>query len=185
VTVPLILLAIPSVYAGWAYVEPMLIETYFGNSIVVRPEHPAIWSLKAEWHGVDAFVRHGVLSLPFWLAVAGIASAWYCYLVNPALPERLKRALGPIYTLLDNKYYFDRFNDWFFAGGARVLGGFLSDVGDRAIIDGFFVNGAARVVGWTAALVRHVQSGYVYHYAFTMIVGVFAGLFALLNWWPR
>ena len=185
VTVPLILLAIPSVYAGWAYVEPMLIETYFGNSIVVRPEHPAIWTLKAEWHGVDAFVRHGVLSLPFWLAVAGIASAWYCYLVNPALPERLKRALGPIYTLLDNKYYFDRFNDWFFAGGARVLGGFLSDVGDRAIIDGFFVNGAARVVGWTAALVRHVQSGYVYHYAFTMIVGVFAGLFALLNWWPR
>ena len=185
VTVPLILLAIPSVYAGWAYVEPMLIETYFGNSIVVRPEHPAIWSLKAEWHGVDAFVRHGVLSLPFWLAVAGIASAWYCYLVNPALPERLKRALGPIYTLLDNKYYFDRFNDWFFAGGARVLGGFLSDVGDRAIIDGFFVNGAARVVGWTAALVRHVQSGYVYHYAFTMIVGVFVGLFALLNWWPR
>ena len=185
VTVPLILLAIPSVYAGWAYVEPMLIETYFGNSIVVRTEHPAIWTLKAEWHGVDAFVRHGVLSLPFWLAVAGIVSAWYCYLVNPALPDKLKRAAGPIYTLLDNKYYFDRFNDWFFAGGARVLGGFLSDVGDRAIIDGFFVNGAARVVGWTAALVRHVQSGYVYHYAFTMIVGVFVGLFALLNWWPR
>jgi NADH-quinone oxidoreductase subunit L len=185
VTVPLILLAIPSVYAGWAYVEPMLIETYFGNSIVVRPEHPAIWNLKAEWHGVDAFVRHGVLSLPFWLAVAGIASAWYCYLVNPGLPEKLKRAAGPIYTLLDNKYYFDRFNDWFFAGGARVLGSFLSNVGDRAIIDGFFVNGAARVVGWTAALVRHVQSGYVYHYAFTMIVGVFVGLFALLNWWPR
>ncbi len=100
-----------------------------------------------------------MLSLPFWLAVAGIASAWYCYIANPALPERLKRAAGPIYTLLDNKYYFDRFNDWFFAGGFRALGRFLSNVGDRSIIDGFFVNGAARVVGWTAALVRHVQSG--------------------------
>jgi NADH-quinone oxidoreductase subunit L len=181
VTVPLVLLAIPSVLAGWLFVEPMLIADYFGGSIVVRPEHPAIWEFKAEWHGLAAFTEHGVLSLPFWLAVAGIAAAWYCYLVNPALPEKLKRSAGAIYTLLDNKYYFDRFNDWFFAGGARVLGGFLSRVGDRTIIDGFFVNGAARVVGWTAALMRHIQSGYVYHYAFTMIVGVFA----LLTWWTR
>jgi len=181
VTVPLVLLAIPSVLAGWMFVEPMLVGDYFGGSIVMRPEHPAIWELKAEWHGIGAFVEHGVLSLPFWLALAGIAAAWYCYLVNPALPERLKRAAGPIYTLLDNKYYFDRFNDWFFAGGFRALGGFLSTVGDRAIIDGFFVNGTARVVGWAAALLRHLQSGYVYHYAFTMIVGVFA----LLTWWTR
>jgi len=181
VTVPLVLLAIPSVYAGWAYVEPMLIGTYFGTSIVVRPEHPAMWELHAEWHGVGAFLRHGVLSLPFWLALGGIASAAYCYLINPGLPDKLKRAAGPLYTLLDNKYYFDRFNDWFFAGGARSLGALLSNVGDRTIIDGFFVNGAARVVGWTAALMRHVQSGYVYHYAFTMIVG----LFALLTWWTR
>ena len=113
--------------------------------------------------------------------MAGIVSAWYCYLVNPALPEKLKRAAGPIYTLLDQKYYFDRFNDWFFAGGARAMGSFLSTVGDRTIIDGFFVNGTARLVGWTASLVRHVQSGYVYHYAFTMILGVFA----LLTWWTR
>ena len=181
VTVPLILLAIPSVYAGWAYIEPMLIGNYFGDSLVVLPGHPAIASLKEEWHGIGSFIEHGALSLPFWLAMAGIGAAWYCYIVNPALPEKLKRAAGPLYTLLDNKYYFDRFNDWFFAGGARVLGGFLSNVGDRSIIDGVFVNGAARVVGWTAALVRHVQSGYVYHYAFTMIVGVFA----LLTWWTR
>jgi len=179
VTVPLILLAIPSVYAGWAYIEPMLFGTYFGGSIVVREEHAVLWELKNEWHGVAAFVEHGVMSLPFWLALAGIAAAWYCYLVNPALPERLKKAAGPVYTLLDNKYYFDRFNDWFFAGGARRMGGFLSSVGDRAIIDGFFVNGAARAIGWTSALMRHIQSGYVYHYAFTMIIG----LFALLSWW--
>jgi len=121
----------------------------------------------------------------FWVAqavaVAGIVSAWYCYIVNPALPSMLKRAAGPIYTLLDQKYYFDRFNDWFFAGGARAMGHFLSTVGDRSIIDGFFVNGTARLIGWTASLVRHVQSGYVYHYAFTMILGVFA----LLTWYTR
>jgi NADH-quinone oxidoreductase subunit L len=181
VTVPLILLAIPSIYAGWAYIEPMVIGTYFGDSIAVRPEHAAMSTLREEWHGIGAFIRHGLLSLPFWLAIAGIVAAWYCYIVNPALPERLKRAVGPIYTLLDQKYYFDRFNDWFFAGGARAMGFFLSTVGDRAIIDGFFVNGTARVIGWTAALVRHVQSGYVYHYAFTMILGVFA----LLTWWTR
>jgi NADH-quinone oxidoreductase subunit L len=179
VTVPLILLAIPSVYAGWAYVEPMLVGDYFGGSIVVRPEHRAMWEFKAEWHGIAAFIQHGVLSLPFWLALAGIVSAWYLYLVNPGLPARMAKALGPVYRLLQNHYYFDRFNAWFFAGGARVLGAFLSNVGDRSIIDGFFVNGAARVVGWTAALVRQVQSGYVYHYAFTMILGVFA----LLMWW--
>jgi NADH-quinone oxidoreductase subunit L len=166
------------VLAGWMLVEPMLIGSYFGSSIVVRPEHPAMWDFKAEWHGVAAFVEHGVLSLPFWLALAGVGAAWYCYLVNPALPERLKRMAGPVYTLLDNKYYFDRFNDWFFAGGARGLGTFLSNVGDARIIDGFFVNGAARVVGWASALLRHIQTGYVYHYAFTMIVG----LFALLTW---
>ena len=179
VTVPLILLAIPSLYAGWAYVEPMLIGEFFGDSIVIRPEHPALWELKAEWHGVGAFVRHGVASLPFWLALAGIAAAVYCYLVNPALPERIRRAAGGIYTLLDNKYYFDRFNDWFFAGGFRRIGRFLSDVGDRSIIDGFFVNGSARLVALGAALMRYLQSGYVYHYAFGMIVG----LFALLYWW--
>jgi NADH-quinone oxidoreductase subunit L len=146
---------------------------------VVQPGHPAIGEFKAEWHGIAAFIEHGVLSLPFWLAIAGAVAAWYCYLVNPALPERLKRMAGPVYALLDNKYYFDRFNDWFFAGGARGLGTFLSNVGDRTIIDGFFVNGAARVVGWMSALLRHMQTGYVYHYAFTMIIG----LFALLTWW--
>jgi NADH-quinone oxidoreductase subunit L len=181
VTVPLILLAIPSVYAGWAYIEPMLFGNYFRDAIVVRPEHPALWKLKDEWHGVAAFVQHGVLSLPFWLALAGIAAAAYCYLVNPALPERLRRLAGPLYTVLDHKYYFDRFNDWFFAGGARRLGGILSTVGDRTLIDGFFVNGSARVVGWASSLLRHLQSGFVYHYAFAMIVGVFA----LLAWFNR
>jgi NADH-quinone oxidoreductase subunit L len=179
VTVPLILLAIPSVFAGWQYIQPMLFGDYFGAAIAVGEQHAALAEMKEEWHGVGSFIQHGLLGLPFWLAVAGIVSAWYCYLVNPALPERLKKAAGALYTLLDNKYYFDRFNDWFFAGGARRVGNFLSNVGDRTIIDGFFVNGAARTVALASALLRHVQSGYVYHYAFTMIVG----LFALLSWW--
>jgi NADH-quinone oxidoreductase subunit L len=181
VTVPLILLAIPSIYAGWAYIEPMLFGGYFGSSIVVLPDHDVIGKLKEEWPGAVTFMLHALTAAPFWLAVAGIAAAWYCYLVNPALPERIRRLAGPIYTLLDNKYYFDRFNEIVFGAGARRLGAFLSDVGDRTIIDGFFVNGTARVVGWASGLLRQIQSGYVYHYAFTMIVGVFA----LLAWFNR
>jgi NADH-quinone oxidoreductase subunit L len=181
VTVPLILLAIPSIYTGWAYIEPMLFGGYFREAVVVAPAHDVIGKLKAEWQGAAAFVLHGLTSRVFWLALAGIVAAWYCYLVNPALPGRLQKLAGPIYTLLDNKYYFDRFNEVVFGAGARKLGAFLSSVGDRAIIDGFFVNGTARVVGWASSVLRHIQSGYVYHYAFTMIVGVFA----LLAWFNR
>jgi NADH-quinone oxidoreductase subunit L len=179
VTVPLIALAIPSVLIGAIGIEPMLVGSYWGESIVVGANHPGMATFRGEWHGIAAFVQHGVTTLPFWLALAGIVATWYLYLVRPELPERLRRAAGPLYTLLDNKYYFDRFNDWFFAGGARALGAFMSNVGELKVIDGFFVNGAARLVGWTSALLRHLQTGYVYHYAFTMIIG----LFALLTWW--
>ena len=179
VTVPLILLAIPSVYAGFVYIEPMLFGGYFGDSIVVAESHTAVAELKEEWHGVVPFILHGLASLPFLLAIAGIVAAWYCYLANPAVPARLRKSAGALYTLLDNKYYVDRFNDWFFAGGFRRIGSFLSNVGDKSIIDGFFVNGTAKTIALAAALLRHMQSGFVYHYAFTMIVG----LFALLSWW--
>ncbi len=178
VTVPLVLLAIPSVYTGWVYIEPMLLGGYFGNSIVVGPEHRALLEFKDEWHGVAAFILHGAYALPLWLALAGIASAWYLYLVNPALPARIAAALGPLYTVLTNNYYFDRFNEWFFAGGARRVGTLFSEVGDGKVIEGI-VNGSARFVGWSAGLLRQLQSGYVYQYAFTMIIG----LFALLTWW--
>ena len=177
VTVPLIALAIPSVVAGWIGIEPLLFGNFFGNSIVVLKQHAVLAELHEEWRGVGAFIVHGLRSLPFWLAVAGIVTAWYLYLVKPALPARIKTALGPIYTLLDNKYYFDKFNDWFFAGGARGMGGILSNVGDRVIIDGI-INGSARLVGLCSAMLRKIQSGYVYHYAFAMIIGVFA----LLIW---
>jgi NADH-quinone oxidoreductase subunit L len=179
ITAPLILLAIPSVYAGWAYIEPMLFGNWFGNSIVVREPHAVVGELKGEWHGAVPFIVHGLASATFWLAIAGIATAVYLYLVNPALPAKIVARFRPIYTLLDNKYYFDRFNDWFFAGGSRWLGRFASNYGDRTIIDGWVVNGSARLVGFISRESRRIQSGYVYHYAFVMIVGVFG----LLYWW--
>jgi len=179
VTVPLILLAIPSIYTGWLYIEPMLFGNHFGSSIVVREPHAVLAELKTEWHGAGAFMLHGLTSAPFWLAVAGIAAAVYCYLINPALPARLQKMAGGVYTLLDNKYYVDRFNDWFFAGGAREIGEVASNVGDRRVIDGFFVNGSAKAVQWASLLMRRIQTGYVYQYAFTMIVGVVA----LLTLW--
>jgi NADH-quinone oxidoreductase subunit L len=181
VTVPLILLAIPSVYAGWAYIEPMLFGKWFGDAIVVDPRHDVLGKLGGAWQGVVPFMLHGLASLPFWLALAGIAAAAVCYLWRPDIPARLRAMAGPIYRLLDNKYYFDRVNEIVFAGGARRLGAFLSEVGDRTVIDGFFVNGTARLVGFASSVLRHIQSGYVYHYAFTMIVGVFA----LLAWFNR
>jgi NADH-quinone oxidoreductase subunit L len=179
VTVPLILLAIPSIYTGWVYIEPMLFGDYYGSSIVVLERHAVLKELSAEWHGVGAFIMHGLLSAPFWLAVAGIVAAWYCYLINPALPARLQKLAGGVYTLLDNKYYFDKFNDWFFAGGTRKVGAVASNIGDRTIIDGWMVNGSARLVGWTSSLMRQLQTGYIYHYALSMVIGIVA----LLTWW--
>jgi len=179
VTIPLILLALPSIYAGWMYIEPMLFGGWFGDSIFVREPHAVVAELKDEWHGAIPFILHGFTQPPFWLAVAGIATAAYLYLINPTLPAKIEARFRAIYALLDNKYYFDRFNDWFFAGGARAVGRFASTVGDRTIIDGILVNGSAKLVGAVSALVRRIQSGYVYHYAFVMIVGVFG----LLYWW--
>ena len=179
VTVPLILLALPSIYAGWLYIEPVLFGDWFGDSIFVREPHAVLTELKQEWHGAIPFILHGFTSAPFWLAIAGIAAATYLYLIDPAMPAKIRARAGSLYTLLDNKYYFDRFNDWFFAGGARAVGRFASNVGDRTIIDGIVVNGSARLIGLVSGVVRRIQSGYVYHYAFVMIVGVFG----LLYWW--
>jgi NADH-quinone oxidoreductase subunit L len=182
VTVPLILLAIPSVYAGWAYIEPVLFGGFFGDSIVVAEPHAVLARMGEEFHGVPAFVLHGVTAPTLWLALAGIAAAWFFYLVKPELPAQIAKAARPIYQLLVNKYYFDEIYQAVFASGARGLGTALWKFGDVAVIDGFFVNGAARVVGWTSAIVRRFQSGFIYHYAFMMIIGVFV---LLTLWFAR
>lgn len=179
VTVPLMLLAIPSVYAGWAYIEPMLFGDFFGAAIFVdHAAHPAMQSLAEHFHGAGAMALHGLMSLPFWLAVAGVATAWYLYMVRRDLPEKIRRKAGILYTILERKYGCDDFNDWFFAGGARLLGGRLWRWGDVFAIDGVLVNGSARAVAKVATVVRHLQSGYLSHYAFAMIIGV-----ALLVTW--
>ncbi len=172
VTLPLTILAIPTVGAGWL-IGPMLFGGYFGNAIQIAPQHGAVAQMAEGFHGIAGMMTHALTTAPFWFSIGGIFTAWYLYMVKTDLPEKLKKIAGPLYTLLDRKYYIDEFYSWLFAGGARALGGGLWKIGDVKVIDGFFVNGAARVVGWTALLVRRFQSGYIYHYAFTMIVGVF------------
>ncbi|MDA0188918.1 MAG: NADH-quinone oxidoreductase subunit L [Proteobacteria bacterium] len=180
VTLPLVLLAIPSVIIGFIAIEPMLFGDYFKGVIHVdAARHPAMAELAHHFHGATAMATHALTTAPFWLAVSGVAVAWFFYLKRPDIPAAIKARVGPIYTLLENKYYFDKFNEAVFAGGARLLGRGLWKGGDAALIDGILVNGSARLVGWIASVVRFFQSGHIYHYAFTMIIGVFV----LLTLW--
>ncbi len=178
VTVPLVLLAIPSVLIGLLTVGPMVFGDFFSGVITVSDAHPGLAEFAKHFHGWAAMGVHAFVTLPFWLALAGVAFAYYCYMVNPALPESIKRSAGGVYRLLDNKYYMDRINEVVFAGGARLVGRGLWKAGDQALIDGVAINGSAKLVGWIASVVRFVQSGYIYHYAIGMIVGV-----AVLIFW--
>ena len=175
VTVPLMILAIPTVAAGW-FIGPIVFGDYFNNVIYVSPRHNAIEKLGAEFSGIGGMMVHALSTAPFWLSTAGIFSAWFLYSAKTDLPGKIKTKLSILFTLLDRKYYIDEFYSWFFAGGTRALGTVLWKYGDVKIIDGFFVNGAARVVAWTSTIVRQYQTGYIYHYAFTMIVGIFVVL---------
>ena len=179
ITVPLILLAIASLLGGY-WLDPIVFGDYFDGSIFVSPEHNVIGHLAAEYHGIWGFIVHGVThGLAFWLALAGLITAWYVYTQQPQIAEQAKQKLSLVYRVLEDKYGFDRFNEIFFAGGARATGQTLWKLGDVLLIDGLLVNGSARVVGWVAGVVRHLQSGYLYHYAFSMILG----LLALLSWY--
>ena len=174
VTVPLVLLAIPSVVIGFITIQPMLFGDFFKNVITVNLEkHPAMEELAKLFHGPAQMALHGLTAAPFWLALAGVVTAYYMYLVNPALPTAIKRVCMPVYTLLENKYYLDWFNENVLARGTRMLGTSLWKVGDQKVIDGVLVNGSWKLVAWISNIVRRLQSGYIYHYAFGMIVGVF------------
>jgi len=174
VTLPLVLLAIPSVIIGALVVDPMLFGKFFDGVIKVLPQHPAMHELHEEWHGWVAFGLHAFQTVPFWLVVAGAVTAWYCYLINPKVPAAIKSSLSGINKVLENKYYVDWVNEQIIARGLRCLGRGLWQTGDRGIIDGLLINGSARVVGWVAAVSRHLQSGFIYHYAFAMIIGIMA-----------
>ncbi len=174
VTVPLVLLAIPSVVIGFITIQPMLFGDFFKNVITVNLEkHPAMEELAKLFHGPAQMALHGLTAAPFWLALAGVVTAYYMYLVNPALPTAIKRVCMPVYTLLENKYYLDWFNENVLARGTRMLGTGLWKVGDQKVIDGTLVNGSWKLVAWFSNIVRRLQSGYIYHYAFGMIIGVF------------
>ena len=174
VWLPLVLLAIPSVVIGAMTLMPILFGDVFKGVIHVdAARHAAMAELAEEIHGWLPMGLHGFVTAPFWLALAGVAAAYYMYMVNPALPAAIKRIFQPVYTVLDNKYYLDWFNENVIARGVRMLGTGLWKGGDRAVIDGLVVNGSWKVVGWVAGAVRRLQSGYLYHYALVMILGIF------------
>lgn len=178
VTLPLILLAIPSALIGWWTIGPVVFGDYFGSAIFVAPENNVLAELGEKFHGAWSFVVHGLTGPAFWLAMAGLASAWYFYLKRPELPARIAGRVRWLYRLLVNKYFCDEINDVLFARGGRRLGTFLWQIGDMKLIDGGMVNGSARLVAYSAGVMRHLQSGYLYHYAFAMIIG----LSLLLGW---
>jgi NADH-quinone oxidoreductase subunit L len=174
VTVPLVLLAIPSVVIGFLTIDPMLFGDFFKDAIHVNlAKHSAMAELAKLFHGPAQMALHGLSTAPFWLALSGVLLAYYMYMVNPALPAAIKRMALPVYTLLENKYYLDWFNENVLARGARSLGMGLWKGGDQALIDGALVNGSWKLVGWFSGLVRRLQSGFIYHYAFAMILGIF------------
>jgi NADH-quinone oxidoreductase subunit L len=174
VTVPLVLLAIPSVVIGFLTIGPMLFGDFFKDAIVVdAARHPAMAELAEIFHGPVAMALHGLTTAPFWLALAGVVVAYYMYMVNPALPAAIQRVFQPVHTLLEQKYFMDWINENILARAARGLGIGLWKGGDQTVIDGVLVNGSWRLVGWIAGWVRRVQTGYVFHYALVMILGIF------------
>jgi NADH-quinone oxidoreductase subunit L len=182
--VPLVLLAAPSVVIGYLTIGPMLFGGFFKDSIAVDvARHPAMAELAEAFHGAAAMALHSLTSLPFWLALAGVVTAWWFYLMQPAIPAAIKARFAWIYDLLDNKYYIDWFNEHVLAAGARMVGMGLWKGGDVGLIDGALVNGSARAVGAIAQLTRLLQTGYLYFYALVMLLG----LFGLMTWqlWPQ
>lgn len=176
VTIPLIMLAIPSVVIGWMAIEPMLFGDFFKGVLTVAPAHDTLGHM--DFHGQFKFILHGMMAPPFWLAMSGLAVAYYVYMRAPNIARDLSIRFDWLYGLLDRKYGFDDFNQLVFAGGSKLLGKILWNAGDKLVIDGIAVNGSARSVGLIAEAVRFVQSGYLYHYAAAIILG----LLGLLAW---
>jgi NADH-quinone oxidoreductase subunit L len=173
---PLVALAIPSLIIGYLTVEPILFGGYFGGAIKVLQDHDVVGELKAEWEGPMAFALHSVLSAPAWLAALGVFTAWWCVLKRPQIGEVLRERFSGLYRVLVNKYYFDRFNEHVLAPLARAVGVLLWRGGDQALIDGALVNGSAEAVGQLAGATRLLQSGFLYSYAFWMIIGLAVSL---------
>ncbi len=178
VWVPLVLLMIPSALIGLFTIKPMLFGDFFNGAIFVNEHaHKAMEELQHEFPGWLDMSLHAFKTLPFWLAASGVGLAYFFYMIKPQIPAMIKVKFSAIFAILDNKYYMDRFNEIVFAGGARLLGGGLWNVGDKGLIDGLIVNGSATVVDALSKLMRRLQTGFIYHYAFVMILGVLGFLF--------
>ncbi len=173
VVIPLVLLAIPSAIAGWLGLAPLLFGKFFGTSIEVLPQHPAVREMALHFAGDGPFIAHGLQSAPLLLAVLGFATAWFAYIRYPQIPGLIRERAGLLYEILIRKYGFDEFNEVVFVSGARAAGRLLWKIGDVKLIDGLMVNGTARVIAWASTVARRIQSGYIYHYAFAMIIGLF------------
>ena len=171
ITVPLILLAIPSVIAGF-FIGQFVFGDYFANSIYVSDSHRAVTEMQSNYHGVWSFILHGLQGKAVWFSLAGIFCAWWMYLKQPQLAEQMKQKLRVPYKVLLHKYGFDELYQMLFASGARKIGSFCDSFGDRLLIDGLVVNGSAKIVNWFSAKARKIQTGYLYHYAFAMIIGL-------------
>ncbi|CDZ75929.1 NADH-quinone oxidoreductase subunit L [Legionella massiliensis] len=182
VWLPLVILAIPSVIIGYILYMPMLYNTpgFFGSSLFVLAEHNVLAEMAREVHSPIEAALHAPLSPVFWLTLAGVAIAWVCYIAVPAIPEKLAQRFSWIYKLLLNKYGFDAFNEHVFVRGAKALGRLCYQAGDQRLIDGAVVNGTGRTLRWFAQKGRTIQSGYLYHYATFMILGLFVFLCWLL-----
>jgi len=177
VWLPLVLLAIPSVFIGGFTISHVLYGDYFNNVVYVQQAHDVLARLGENYHGPLAMITHGITSAPFILMAGGIAAAWFLYMKRPELPAKIKSAFSPVYYVLDSKYGFDTFNEKVIAAGTRGLGNIFSKFGDIMIIDGFIVNGSAKSVAWFSGVIRQVQTGYLYHYAFAMILGLIGLLY--------
>jgi len=172
------MLAIPSLISGWLTEEGILFGNYFGSAIVVLPSHDVLAEVGRHGTTPGYFLIHGLLAPPFLLAIAGVFSAWYLYLRRPEIPGQIAQRFASLYRLLLNKFYFDDFNQRVLVPASLALGRRLWRTGDEVLIDGAMVNGSARLVGWMSGVVSRVQTGYLYHYAFAMIIG----LAAMLGW---
>ena len=182
ITLPLMLLAIPSIFIGWPTVKPLLFGDWFGQALFVLPQHDVLAHIGAEFHGAAAMVLHAFTSVPFWLAVAGFAVATWVYLFNPDIAARAARLFAPLYRVLSHKYWFDEVYQALFARGGVKLGRAFWKGADAGLIDGWMVNGSAAVVDRFSRVLRRVQTGFVYHYAFAMIVGLILMLGGVWYW---
>jgi NADH-quinone oxidoreductase subunit L len=183
VTIPLILLAIPSAVLGWITVKPMLFGNYFAGAIKVLPAHDVLSAVGEEFHSAGYFVVHALIALPLWFAALGVFTAFVFFLKKPSLADSAERSFKWLHTVLVDKFGFDWFYEHVIMVAAQLLGKGLWKGGDEVLIDGAMVNGSARMVGWFSSVMRYAQSGYLYHYAFAMILGL-ASLLLWLIWRP-